>query len=258
MKAPAEFSRWMSGHVANDKKFGRSVFRYHPRSDAHSKKICELVFADLLNACPVLADHVRSRAVVGLTNAAYRAPNGKTKTLDLGIGTPATSAGRLAADRPMLPEGDLLALRIAVEAKQCMTEHSKTQPRIFDELSSAHEIVHQGDRSAIAAGVVVLNASHTYASPTRQTASTGPLVVTKHRQPDVTDAMVRHLRGLQIREAVNGIGFDAFAIIVIDCDNVGGCSLVTSAPAPQPGDPLHYETFITRISRAYADRYGGT
>jgi hypothetical protein len=30
MKAPADFCRWMTGHIANDKNFGRAVFRYHP------------------------------------------------------------------------------------------------------------------------------------------------------------------------------------------------------------------------------------
>ena len=155
-----------------------------------------------------------------------------------------------------MASGAVAGLRIACEAKQCMTEHSKSQPRIYDELSSSHEIVHQGDRRAIACGVVVVNLADRYASPTRQVSGDGPLVVTRHRQPDVAARMINHLRGLQIRDDDAGIGFDAFATIVIDCDNTSACRLHTDPPAPQPGDADHYATFIERVSAAYAARYG--
>ena len=137
-----------------------------------------------------------------------------------------------------------------------LTEHSKSKPRLFDELSSSHEIVHQGDTNAIAAGVVVLNIADSFASPLRQTSSDGPLDITKHRQPDVTEAMVKHLGGLVMRESVGEVGFDAFAIIVVDCDNLGPCRLHTESPAPQPGDIHHYDTFISRITSAYEARFG--
>ena len=45
-------------------------------------------------------------------------------------------------------------------------------------------------------------------------------------------------------------------IIVIDCDNVGACTLHSGPPAPETGEPDHYATFIKRLSRAYTDRYG--
>ena len=153
--------------------------------------------------------------------------------------------------------GEIGNLRIALEAKQCMTEHSKTQPRLFDELSSAHEIVHQGDTNVISAGIVVVNIADTYASPTRQTSGEGPLVFISHRQPNVTASMVNHLRGLLLREKAGEIGFDAFATIVINCDNVGACTLHTASPAPQPGDRDYYQTFLGRISAAYAARFSG-
>jgi len=51
------------------------------------------------------------------------------------------------------------------------------------------------------------------------------------------------------------VGFDALATIVIDCDNTGACLLHTSPPAPEPGEPDHYNTFISDISRAYVERF---
>jgi hypothetical protein len=67
--------------------------------------------------------------------------------------------------------------------------------------------------------------------------------------------MIQHLRGLPIRDAVGQVGFDAYATVVVDCDNRGDASLVEAPPAPQPGDPDHYRTFLDRISRAYAERF---
>jgi len=254
--APQIFAAWMSGNVAKDKKFGRKVFRYHPRSDEHSTMLCTLMLQDIVRACPLLTLHAREGKVVAGINAKYKFPNGKKKTLDLALGSPIGRVSPQTSGSP-IAFGEIGRLLIACEAKQCMTEHSKTQPRIFDELSSAHEIVHQGDTNAMSLGIVVLNAASKYASPTRQTSGEGPLVWTPHRQPEVTESMVKHLRGLLVREKPGEVGFDAVATIVIDCDNVGPCTLHTASPAPQPGDRDHYQTFLSRISAAYTARFAG-
>jgi len=255
MAAPERFVEWMSGHTANDKKFGRTVFRYHPRSDEHSKMLCRFVLDDLIEACPELAAHAATGKVVGGVNAPFTFASGKRKTLDLAVGIPA----RVATDfvyTPPISGGQIASVRISCEAKQCMTEHSKTKPRIFDELSSSHEIVHQGDTRAVAAGIVVVNIADRYASPTRQVSGEGDLIVTPHRQPGVTEDMVRHLRGLVMRDEVGQVGFDALCALVIDCDNMGGpCTLHTAPPSPQLGDRDHYATFLSRIATFYAERF---
>jgi hypothetical protein len=135
-----------------------------------------------------------------------------------------------------------------------MTEHGKSQPRIFDELGSSHEIVHQGDREAIAAGITVVNIASTFVSPLRQKGR--KLHVSKHKQPHAAERMINHLRGLPIRDVIDAVGFDAYATIVVDCDNQGPVSLWTDPPAPQPGDRDHYDTFVMRIAEAYATRFG--
>jgi hypothetical protein len=245
--APERFATWMSGHTANDKKHGRKVFRYQPRSDEHSKMLCRMVLDDLLLVCPPMAAHVRTGQVVGLVNARHTFANGKTKNLDLAIGTPNTQPG---VNNP------INQLRVSIEAKQCMTEHSKTKPRLFDELSSSHQIVHFGDPAAIAAGIVVVNFAEKFASPLIQKTKRGPLIYKPHKQPGVTESMVRHLRGLQRRTQPTEVGFDAFATIIVSCDNVGPCIAVSSPPAPQPDELDHYETFLRQITAAYALRYG--
>ena len=67
MLAPTRFVEWMSNHTAKDKKHGRVVYRYHPRSDEHSKKLCSLVLEDLLAACATLRQHAQSRAAARST-----------------------------------------------------------------------------------------------------------------------------------------------------------------------------------------------
>jgi hypothetical protein len=159
-----------------------------------------------------------------------------------------------AGTTPIIPNA-LSRLLIGCEAKAVMTEHGKSQPRLFDELSSSHEILHQGDQETIAAGIVMVNIASTFVSPLRQK-SADRLHISHHQQPLVASRMVEHLRGLRIRDNVGEVGFDAFCTFVVDCDNQTGCSLFTDSPAPQPGDPDHYDTFIDRITRFYEERFG--
>jgi len=250
MDAPLDFAAWLTAHEHADPVHGW-VYHYHSRSDAHSVALCKLVLRDLVESCQALRDHALADKVVYGINARHTFPNGKKKTLDLAIGTPAAidETQRLAG---VICPGAIERVLIACEAKTCMTEHGKSQPRIFDELGSSHEIVHQGDREAIAAGITVVNIAPSFVSPLRQKG--GELHITNHKQPHAAERMVNHLRGLPIRDSVDGTGFDAYATIVVDCDNQGPTTLWTALPAPQPGDRDHYDTFVNRIADAYAKR----
>jgi len=248
MNGPQRLVEWMSAHEHKDRVFGY-VYRYHGRSDAHSKALCNFIMDDLLERCPALREQVERHTVVWETNARFVFPQTrKQKTLDLAIGPPA--AGPIGV--PVLPLADIF---VSCEAKTVMTEHGKAQPRIFDELNSSHEIVHQGNPKAIAAGITIVNIAKTFVSPLRQKRRRKSPVVSIHKQPEVTQRMVAHLRGLPMRKEVGQVGFDAYASIVVECDNVGPAVLWTEPPSPQPGDKDHYETLITRIARFYTERF---
>lgn len=252
MSAPQSFAAWLTAHEHTDRTYGW-VYNYHPRSDAHSIALCALVLEDLLTACPLLRAHALADRIVYGINAEHTFPNGKTKTLDLAIGTTKAVKQPTRFAETIYP-GEIDRVLISCEAKTVMTEHSKSQPRVFDELGSSHEIVHQGDRQAISAGVTVVNIATTFVSPLRQ--KSAELYVSKHKQPRAAERMVNHLRGLPVRDTVDGIGFDAYATIVVDCNNQGPATLWSDPPAPQPNEKDHYETFIARISHAYASRFG--
>jgi hypothetical protein len=251
MDAPRDFAAWLTAHEHRDPKYGW-IYRYHSRSDAHSIALCELVLRDIIDACQPLRERAIADKIVYGINARHTFPNGKRKTLDLAIGTlsDVPEADRFAG---VIRPGEIDRVLISCEAKTCMTEHSKSQPRIFDELASSHEIVHQGDRDAIACGITVVNIAATFVSPLRQKSK--KLFISQHKQPRAAERMVNHLRGLPIRDRVDETGFDAYATIVVDCDNQGPVGLWTPPPSPQPGDRDHYDTFITRVAESYAKRF---
>ena len=241
----------MSAHEHIDGRFGH-VYRYHSRSDAHSIALCRFIMEDFIDQVPALKSQIDSGRIVWHTNVKFHFPlSRKAKTLDLAVGAP---GARVESTHGGISYkmSDIL---IACEAKSVMTEHGKSQPRVFDELNSAHGIVHAGRPDAIAAGIAVVNIADRFASPLRQTAGQRDLVFSRHNQPDDARKMVNHLRGLPIRDGVGGVGFDAYATIVLDCDNQGPAMFWTDLPAPQPGDADHYWTFVERIARFYNERF---
>lgn len=226
-----------------------------------------MITRDLLQSCPTLRDQAaKAQIAYGVNVEHFWETSGKAKTLDLAIGIPkekpliTSDIGRIAGNRrksgevPSVATNVFSRILITCEAKAVMTEHLKSQPRIFDELSSSHEIVHNGDLEAIATGIVMVNVATTFASPLRQTDPT-QVYFSRHKQPSVTQRMITHLRGLRIRDKLNDVGFDAFCTFLVDCDNQNQCLLHTGYPAPQPGDKDHYDTFIKRIGHYYAERF---
>lgn len=267
--APERFAAWMAAREHKDARFG-FVYKYHPRSDAHSKELCRLIVEDLIVSSPALRARAEQSKVVYDINCKYTFPvSKKTKTLDFviayGIPNEATdpiggvihraAVVRVREGNRWVRKPAVERVLISCESKAAMTEHSKAQPRIFDELSSSHEIVHQGDPEAIAAGITVVNIARTFVSPTRQKAGQ-KLKVTTHNQPQAAQRMVEHLRGIPIRTDRTGVGFDAYSTLVIDCDNQHMATLHTAAPAPQPGESDHYDTFLAALSQACEERLG--
>lgn len=103
-------------------------------------------------------------------------------------------------------------------------------------------------------GITVVNASETFVSPLRQRAGKDT-DVTQHNQPHVTEKMVKHLRALRVRSSIEDVGFDAYATIVVNCDNVSAAKLLTESPAPQPGEADHYGELVKRIVQFYGERF---
>ncbi len=253
--APERFARWLDNYRHKDPRTGL-VYRYHSRSDAHSIALCEAVVQDLFGSCPTLGEQAdRGHLVYGINFKIESPVTKKRKTLDLAIGLP-KGADRVMEVGGGLVKGEIGTLLFSCEAKTVMTEHGKSKPRVYDELSSSHEIIHQGWPDAIATGITVVNIAKTFVSPLRNQVPGAPLNVTKHSQPKAAGDMVWHLRGLQLRDELGKVGFDAYASVVVECDNAREpVRLWTDPPAPQPSEPDHYGTFLSRVSRFWTERF---
>ena len=252
MLAPERFAAWLCGNRQID-KYGHE-FRYHPRSDSHSKALCSFIVDDLLDTCSTMQKHAAEGQIAYGINLRATWGTSGGKALDLAIGTP-------VAPTLVLPPGERIAkvkalskVLLSCECKAVMTEHSKSKPRLFDELSSSHEIVHRGDQNTIAAGIAVVNIADRYVSPTLNL-RTGPLDWTDHGQPHAAATVIEKLGTLPLRESNSGVGFEAFTSFVVNCDNQGPAAAWDNAPAPQPGDHDHYLTFLQRICRFYTERF---
>jgi hypothetical protein len=226
---------------------------YHPRSNTHGKILCDFVLEDLLAICPKIAeDGLAGRLVYDIQRKIIVA--GSEWNIDLVLGPPPSGAVNEVPAKGMRRESPA-TIRIAIEAKTVMTEHGKARRNRQRDLDSFHQFVHRYDSDTVAAGLIVVNIAERFKSPLRSDTST-------HRN---VRALVQEtlglLRSLPQRSARGeSTGLEANGAIVVNHDNLdlGASTLVTAAPAPQIGDPLHYDSFLRRICDSYTLRWSGS
>lgn len=178
---------------------------------------------------------------------------------DIGIVLDPKAEGELAL-LPRLDETPVGAVHIALEAKACMTAFAKARPRLYDELNSSHLAIHGNSPHTIAAGLAMVNAAETFISPGRNDFDLSVQLprVSQHTQPKDAAGVVEKLRELPRRSRDGEEGYDAFAILLVDCRNdESPVTLVTHPPAPQPGDVDHYEMSVHRLAQMYEQKYRG-
>lgn len=224
---------------------------YHPRSNKHSNALADVIVADLLETCPQLHPMAASGRLVYELN--FTITTGTSEwNCDLVLGQappnvqPPTEGSLIRRARPS-------TIQMAVEIKSIMTEHRKAVKNRKRDLEAHHDHVHRYNAAAIAAGVFVVNQAGTFKSPLRTE-------VTRHKN---VKALVSHCllqaRSLNRRTGPEGQGLDAAAVIVVEMDNLDlqGTRLVSAAPAPAVGDPLHYDAFIQSLCSRYRARFLG-
>jgi hypothetical protein len=260
-------------------KFGNH-WQYHSRSDHHSKVACWAILFDMLQTSAILKEHVSHGAVVfGLNHQMRDFKNNRKKDLDLVVSRPRDGAqsGRAFTDLvsiyeiqltpeergglstlPVFREGPVGSVQMALEAKACMTEHVKALPRLYDELNSSQQTIHGAADEAVAVGFVMVNAATSFLSPGKNRFDTRKVKpdVSIHSQTGVTEKVVEKLHEMGRRSKTGESGFDALGIAVVDCKNDGSpVELVTSRPAPLPGDIYNYESMIRRAAQLYETRF---
>ncbi len=255
-----------------------AFFQYHSRSDHHSKLACWCIAVDLMCTSNLLRQHVaEGKVTVGVNHEMLDFKLNRKKDLDLVIARPAASSetksvslsdiakkvGVMLNDPekrafealPPVKKQPVGSVLVALEAKACMTEHGKSEPRLYDELNSSHQTVHGANDAAIACGLAIVNFADSFISPGRQRAGL-PVDVTIHRQPGVTESVISKVRQLPRRTAPGSDGFDALGIIIISlCNDGTPVKVHTDPPAPQVGRGDTYEEMITRTAALYDFRF---
>lgn len=279
MYGPEILVRTLSHSTRRDRYGNR--WQYHSRSDHHSKVACWSIVFDLLRTNSLLRHHVSSEKVgFGINHEMRDFVQDRKKNLDLVLCTPArgdarrgpwtlammaseyeielTGAQRSELDAlPALARAPVGSVLMALEAKACMTAHQRALPRLYDELNSSHLTVHGATDQAIAAGFVMVNVVDRYLSPdlNKEGRDTNPRW-SDHDQPRDAQLAIDKVRQLPRRSRTGATGYDALAIVIVDCRNDGSpIGLVSDPPAPQPGDIYHYDSMIDRLGHIYLTRF---
>jgi hypothetical protein len=235
---------------------------------------------DLLQNCSLLVQHIAAGKVgFGVNHEMRDFRQDRKKNLDLVICVPAgepsdgsrdlmdfaedwhielTSTQREVLSRlPAIRKTPVGSVLLALEAKACMTEHSKALPRLYDELNSSHLTVHGSSEGALAAGFVCINGAERYVSPDRnKRPMDGAPTINLHKQPQALEKTIAKVRQLPRRVRETEAGYDALAIVAIDCRNDGSeVKLIDHAPAPTSSDIYYYDRMIDRLAAAYVARF---
>ena len=245
---------------------------YHPRSGKQSDSQSRRIVADLLDVCPVLNSRAMAGEIVVQYTHHQRVGHEDWK-IDIAIGT--------KAGKPVIKDAGITVespaiVQIAIELKSIWTEHSKARKNRFRDFTAFHSHAHRYDPKTVAGAFLLVNASDFFYSPlneARKAEKGGP--VTRHGTPKVSGRETARnaidlFRSIHLRNFPSDVpGLEALAVEVIEHDNFvlmppelasafppGKRSrVITSAPAPQPGDPLHYQTFLQRLCTQYRERF---
>jgi hypothetical protein len=276
---PSILARTMSTPSVTDEH--GNGWHYHSRSDRHSRVACWSTMYDLLQQSALLRRHVADGKVAfGVNHEFSDFRTRRRKKLDLVIHRPGSAPpearspktfaelgamiavdlsveqrGRLSA-LPTLAEATVGTVLMALEAKACMTKHTGSGPRLYDELNSSHLTVHGANDQAIAVALIMINAATSFISPDSNRRRLGaghpPPKITPLKQPAAAEFVVAKVSELPTRTRPGNEGYDAIGIIVVDCPNdARPTTVIEGPPAPAPNSLFSYESMIRRVVQQY-------
>ena len=150
-----------------------------------------------------------------------------------------------------------MQVRAAVENKTLMTAHGKARWNRYGDIIAYANHVHNHRRDSIAAAIVVVNCSPAYENPD---AFAKGLVRPRFDMQKVVKDTVKIFADIPLRTTPDEPNDqpEAIAVFVVDYDGRNPGKLVTGALAPQPGSPIHYDSFVRRVCELYTQRFGAT
>jgi hypothetical protein len=227
LTTPEAYVRWINGHLG-----------FNPRSQANSDALSEFVIADLKTNCPAFR--------AGL-DAGWLIPR---KNADVKTKVAGRSIDLVFHQEVGAPEPSVL---VSVEHKTIMTAHGKARKNRYGDLIAYCNHMHNHRRDCIAAGIVVINASGEYANPNGFAKG---LKRPHFNMEKVVADTIAIFSAIPLRSEPNDPNDqpEALAIIVVNYDGLKPARLVARAPAPDPGNPVHYDNFLRRMCDLFGKR----
>lgn len=243
---------------------------YHPRSSKHSDLQSYAILKDLLTHCALLRERAKRGEVVAKLRH-HQTVGHDDWVIDIAIGTCAgTPVAMQEYENQLLPisEKPPALIQIAIELKSIYTEHKKARKNRLRDFNAFHGYAHQYSPKTVAAAFLLVNCSEYFYSPLRKEDD-----ITKHGGRAgvrlLAEQTISTFRTINLRNSLTDPpGLEALGVMLIEHDNLHihpkadvyhrlhkPTKIVTGLPAPQIGDPLHYQTMIQRICQQYSDRF---
>lgn len=227
--APARYIEWVNAHLG-----------FNPRSQQNSDALSGYVTDDLRRYSASLNTALVDHRLQMRLNEKIRT-HIAGRDIDLVLVDPAEP-------------GPLNRARLAVENKTIMTAHGKARWNRYGDLIAYSNHLHNHSLQAIAGAVVTINVNPNYFNP-------DPFAADVERNygnmRKIVEDTVAIFVGIPPREKSDEPNDqpEGIAVIVVDYDGVNPATLVTDSRAPQPGDPVHYDSFAQRLARLYDSRF---
>ncbi len=261
--------------VATKKGASKTAWQYHSRSDTHSKVACWTLLFDLLDNCDVARGHAAAgRLGFGINHVMVGPIN---KTLDLvvtlvdrardnkkrvafadlveryGIVMTKAESQRLASLPVIYADSkkDVCEVALAIEAKACMTEHTKSLPRLHAEILATGYLARQAAPQCITASYNLVNAAPRFISPGNKGK------VNKHSQPDDARTVLNMLgKAIPLARNAKDLGYDVIGATAIHCVNDGSSvSVASGAASPESSEHIHYERMMVSLCSEFRRRF---
>ncbi len=230
MRAPAAYTLWINEHIG-----------FNPRAQANSDALSDFVLSDLRESCPLLNAAIRSGKLKPDKNS-----NVQTKSSERSVDLVIHEGGAAPA----------ISVRVSVEHKTIMTAHRKARKNRYGDIIAYSNHMHNHRPDCVAGAIVVVNISPKYENP-------DAFAKGLERPHFKMKKIVRDTVGIFSRIPLRNEPGDPYdqpevlAVIIVDYDGTSAAKLATGKLAPQPGDSIHYESFIKRICRLYKKRFSG-
>lgn len=228
MDAPLRYVAWINDHIG-----------FNPRAQGHSNALCSFIDNDLRASISSLRRLLESEEAIFDLNIDVPTGGGPfSRNIDMGYRLSATSAEVI----------------MSVENKTTMTAHGRARKNRLGDLLAYCMHLHSHHPKAVAGFTIVINGAQTYKNPDEFSEVAKHKAVLKPHELEATVDLFRRV-SLRRKPTEKGDRPEALAIILVEYDGLNPAKLLARPPAPQPGEPNHYETFVRRMGESFNERF---